>query len=77
MAVGWYSPLRRGPQVGITERWNGRTWQRVKPAGRSAALLSVACARPGRCIAVGQVETLTRSELWNGSRWQLLTTNNP
>ncbi|HLQ55985.1 MAG TPA: hypothetical protein VK162_17150, partial [Streptosporangiaceae bacterium] len=77
MAVGWQFPQRRGPLVGVTERWNGRTWRQVTPAGRSSALSGVACARPRRCIAVGQAGTLIRAEQWNGSRWRLLTATNP
>ncbi len=46
MAVGWYVPGHKEFAAGITERWNCRTWQRVKPAGRSATRLDVACARP-------------------------------
>jgi hypothetical protein len=77
MAVGSYTPHRRQPPVALTERWNGRTWRHVKPAGRSAVLLSVACAGPSRCIAVGQAGTLIRAEQWNGTRWRLLTATNP
>jgi hypothetical protein len=65
--------------VGIdaTERWNGRTWKRVQPAGHGVALLGVACARPGSCIAVGQQGTLTIAEQWNGTRWLRLRSRNP
>jgi hypothetical protein len=64
-------------EVGLAERWNGRQWRRVTPAGLHVALLSVSCARPSRCIAVGRAGTLSRAELWNGSRWRLLQTSNP
>jgi len=64
--------------AGHAERWNGRSWRPVKPAGRAAAtLLSVSCARPSRCIATGQIGTLTLAERWNGTRWLLLRTRNP
>jgi len=63
--------------VGAAARWNGRSWRPVKPAGRAAALLGLSCARPGRCIAVGQIGTLTLAEQWNGTRWLLLRTRNP
>ena len=63
--------------MGLTERWNGRTWRRIRPAGRAAALVSVSCVRPRRCIAVGQAGTLTLAEQWDGTRWRQLRTRNP
>jgi hypothetical protein len=63
--------------AGGAERWNGRSWRHVKPAGRVATLFSVSCARPSRCIAVGQTGTLALAEPWDGTRWLLLRTRNP
>jgi len=64
-------------EVGLSERWNGRAWQQIKPAARRVALISVSCARPARCVAVGRAGTLTRAEQWNGTSWRLLRTRNP
>jgi hypothetical protein len=77
MAVGNSLPRFHTFEAGLAERWNGREWRRVKPAGRHVAIISVSCIRPGHCIAVGRAGTLTRAELWNGSSWRLLRTRNP
>jgi len=57
IAVGSSLPRFRSFEAGLAERWNGRQWRRVNPAGRHVALISVSCARPGSCIAVGRAGT--------------------
>ena len=80
MAVGGYSDAAN-PTAGhaSAERWNGAKWSLVPVASIgnvTAGLLSVSCASPKMCMAVGargsssSRETLT--ERWDGTAWSLV-----
>lgn len=83
-AVGFSSPshLRDTPLV---ESWNGSTWtlqQAALPAGaQSSTLDAVSCRSSTWCVAVGQMVVGTAphtlAELWNGTKWSVLSTPDP
>lgn len=61
----------------LAQVWNGRTWRIIRTAGPGGGLASVSCARPRRCMAIGQARILTMAQIWNGQHWRLLTTPSP
>jgi hypothetical protein len=70
-----------GPQT-LTQQWNGSGWTPLttpNPAGAAASqLVSVSCASPTSCVAVGDYElastgeTKPLTETWNGSTWSIV-----
>jgi hypothetical protein len=65
----------------LAESWNGRSWSilptpnpAVSPGGGNA-LVSVSCASPRACMAVGRESDITAdrvlTESWNGSVWKV------
>ena len=84
VAVGAQSPTDSSfdPPVTLTEQWNGTAWTVVtspNPAGAAASeLVSVSCAAPTSCLAVGDFqvastgETRPLAEQWNGSAWTVV-----
>jgi hypothetical protein len=75
-----------GPEMTLSEAWNGTSWSVQTTPNPSAAELSVlagvACNSAGRCTAVGfyvdssSVE-ITLGEAWSGTSWSIQTTPNP
>jgi hypothetical protein len=70
----------------LAESWNGTAWTQVStlaPAGAiESALLSISCASPRSCSAVGDYlngksTELTLAEAWNGSKWSLVPSPDP
>jgi hypothetical protein len=84
VAVGAQSPTQSSfdPPVTLTEQWDGTAWTVVtspNPAGAAASeLVSVSCATPTNCLAVGDFqvastgETRPLAEQWNGSAWTIV-----
>jgi hypothetical protein len=52
-----------------TERWNGKTWSKIAPAGGGA----VSCVSATSCLAVGGAS----ASQWNGKAWSKVTGANP
>jgi hypothetical protein len=94
LAVGSYSnvdPTDEEPDTTtLVEVWNGTGWSVVPSpspgTGGEGALLSVACASPWSCVAVGSYspvnnpyvpDTRTLVEMWNGSSWSVANSPNP
>jgi hypothetical protein len=72
----------------LAEVWDGKTWSMdkvpVPGASTNATLSAVSCSSATICIAVGHyfpagttTITSTFAELWNGTAWSLLATQNP
>ncbi len=65
--------------------WNGTRWRTLKPApkpGQAITLTGVSCRAASRCVAVGFWGSRftaggTVAEVWNGTRWRLLSTPDP
>ncbi len=67
----------------LAELWRGGKWRRIpvlRPHPFSAGELDdVSCASPSFCVAVGfyftsvQGNAISLAELWNGTRWRLLS----
>jgi hypothetical protein len=78
-----------GSSPASAQAWDGRTWQRLRPAqpGKSARVFfSVSCWRKPACMAVGSYSTmptspagnaLTLAEQWNGTTWRVRSTPSP
>jgi hypothetical protein len=69
--------------AGVIEHWNGSTWSFMtipkltgNPLGDPVELNGLSCATPSTCIAVGVNSSGfgALAELWNGSRWSVMTT---
>ena len=85
MAVGQYATTGGFPELTLSEQWNGTSWSIVDTKNRdkteSNSLDSVSCAGPQFCMAVGEYpnkhnKATTLSELWNGSSWKVVTSQN-
>ena len=69
----------------VIEHWNGSAWSIMASpnvaGGTITTLRAVACKSATRCFAVGEDEggsaTTTFVELWNGTRWSILSSPNP
>src|SRR5262249_38339451 len=69
----------------LVKRWNGSGWTVMatpNPAGKiDAVLISVSCASPTDCIAVGIYATdlwaRTLIERWSGTTWSIVSSPNP
>lgn len=74
IAVGDTAPNGSSFPRALIERWNGRTWSRMRAAATSPLetvfLNAVSCAR-GSCIAVGSDGSQQLIERWNGDRWSI------
>ncbi len=63
----------------LAELWNGKTWAiqhtpsppRGNLPGAAAYLTAVSCPSATTCVAVGQSNTSTLAELWNGKTWAI------
>lgn len=94
VAVGMWSdvdPTDEEPGSStLVETWNGSAWSIVPSpdpgTGGEGALLSVSCASPTSCVAVGsysavdnpyRAEYATLAETWNGTAWSLAATPSP
>ncbi|MFZ0666127.1 MAG: hypothetical protein WAM97_10255 [Acidimicrobiales bacterium] len=84
-AVGGYIDSS-GPEMTLSEGWNGTSWSLETTPSPSGALLStlggVACSSTGACIAAGYVINssnveVTLAEARNGASWSIKTTPNP
>lgn len=73
MAVGDYAQRQR--QFTLAERWNGSAWVRTAMpvvAGKfHRQLIAVTCASRVSCLAIGQTNTSSFLERWNGTRWSI------
>jgi hypothetical protein len=76
-----------GNQLTLVQHWNGTAWT-VQPTpnppdSRSSQLVTVSCASPSECTAVGSYtspatgSTLALVERWNGSTWSIQPTPVP
>src|ERR1700759_3010539 len=81
-----------GPIGTFADRWDGTNWVAVPTpaAGANAALVSISCASPTFCVAVGDTHSAGRQyvagnafpgrntravlETWNGTRWAVQPT---
>jgi len=68
----------------LAERWDGTAWHIVPTLNQGGPrdaneLLSVSCASPASCMAVGDAQNgaVPLAEAWNGSAWSLLQTPVP
>jgi hypothetical protein len=84
MAVGLQGNTT-ATQTSFAELWNGSHWAAAgpqNPAGETdVTLSSVSCVGQSFCTAVGSASsagnTVTLSEMWNGSAWRIIPTANP
>jgi hypothetical protein len=86
IAIGGYTSPSGNTAETLAEVWNGVTWaiQPIpKPSGSiSGGLDAVSCTSARACTAVGQyfvgsfVSFTTFSEVWNGHRWSIESTDN-
>jgi hypothetical protein len=84
LAVGAYLGSARRVAT-LAAEWDGTRWtvlHTASPGVLGNDLAGVACARPGACMAVGNVTSpgapyLTLAEAWNGSAWRVLPTPRP
>jgi hypothetical protein len=88
MAVGSEGTPKNPTLFTLAEQWNGTAWKFVTtpppltPGG--TALSTVSCASASTCMAAGYYgfsngfgTSLTLSEQWNGTKWQIRTTPTP
>jgi hypothetical protein len=78
---GEYVSHHFGMTATLAESWNGRSWSIVPTPNPSVAvgggndLVSVSCASPRACMAIGEGDGSTAdrvlAEWWNGSTWKL------
>lgn len=61
----------------LAERWNGRSWRRLKMPGHDGGLHAVSCTSASACMAVGSDHLCELAEQWNGSTWRVLSTPSP
>lgn len=84
VAVGHYQRAGGVPQT-LAEGWNGSRWRLLaapSPGTRFSDLAGIACARPDRCIAVGNYQNVggmprALAEEWNGTRWRVMRVRTP
>ena len=76
-AVGSYVPSGSFASQTLTERWDGSSWTVVAslnlPSQYASSLVSVSCASPTNCVAVGT----DLIEQWDGSSWSMAAGPNP
>ena len=76
IAVGSVGSVSSG-LTPLAERWNGRTWRRLKMPAHDGSLHAVSCTSASRCMAVGSDHACELAEQWNGSTWRVLSTPSP
>jgi hypothetical protein len=76
VAVGMYEDASGQQVLPLAERWTGRYWRLMRPAGSQASisiLSDVSCGGPSTCMAVGVSEWAREfplAEVWRNGRWQ-------
>lgn len=54
----------------LAESWNGKTWKPATlPRAANGGLSSVACVKPGKCVAIGGNILAPYAAGWNGKSW--------
>ena len=87
MAVGYYVTGSSNIHATFAQRWASSKWETKLPPQLGAdgvyVLKGVSCTSSTECVAVGYRENSTSkiyealAELWNGTKWEVLTTLNP
>jgi hypothetical protein len=81
-AVGGYIDSS-GPEMTLSEGWNGTSWSietTPNPSGAQTSFFAgVACNSTGGCMAAGEdinssTVVVTLAEKWNGTKWSIQTT---